>query len=672
MLLHETTMKRHCYLLILFLTLSSTSLRADDPLGAERQRIGQQEQHDRIGAQRTALPAEVRNDSPWLAPTAWVFYIFLIPIIASYGVQGWRCWKHREEQLRANEEQQEMREQHLHFVANISHEIRTPLTLISAPLKELIDHNNLTPHDRDLLAIMQRNVTRLNHLAEQILDSNNHSKDDRVLKTTFGDISAFVEGIANNFRFYAHEKGLHLTFDSKTDGRQGYFDMEKVEKIVSNLMSNAIKYTPEGGDLVVRVSLSGTNAEVVVKDTGIGITGSRQREMFRRFNRLDMSVLNSSSKGFGVGLHYAQCLAFLHRGRLSYEPNVPQGSRFTLTIPYQEPVAQDASAAYTPSAHTHLSDTPSPSDHSRHSAEASTSISATFLSHPSELGSDVAPHPSTPCTIDESLPTILLVEDDYEMRGYVQMLLKEDYNIIVAGDGEEALEKLKLNIPDLVLSDVVMSRMDGFELCRHIKASDDYGYLPVLLLTAKSDMDNRKHGIDCGADAYIGKPFDPYYLKSVVASVLENRLRIQRIIRNMTHVEESVSVDAPAIGCGKQAVPQVVENPMSEPLLSERDRDFLAAFHKLLSDHLDDFDLNVNQLASDMNLSYSSLYARVKDLTGQSPQVFLNTYRMNIAMELLQTHNYTVSEVCYKVGASSPANFARAFKKQFGVVPSAV
>lgn len=664
-------MKRHIALLILFLNLCIPSLRADDPVGAERKRIGQQEQVERIGAERSALGIEMRDGSPWFAPAAWVFYIFLIPILASYGVQGWRRWKHREEQLRASEEQQEMREQHLHFVANISHEIRTPLTLISAPLKELVAHNDLTPHDRDLLAIMQRNVTRLNHLAEQILNTSNHGKDDRVLKTTFGDISAFVEGIANNFRFYAHEKGLHLTFDTRTDGQQGYFDMEKVEKIVSNLMSNAIKYTPEGGDIVVRVSLCDTNAEVVVKDTGIGITGSRQREMFRRFNRLDMSVLNPSSKGFGVGLHYAQCLAFLHRGHLRYEPNVPQGSRFTLTIPYKEPVAQDASSAFSPSDHSRLAATPSPSTPSRFAADASTFASCS-LSHSSELSSDVAPQPSAQGTIDESLPTILLVEDDYEMRGYVQMLLSEDYNVIVAGDGEEALEKLKLNIPDLVLSDVVMRRLDGFELCQRIKASDDYGYLPVLLLTAKSDMDNRKHGIDCGADAYIGKPFDPYYLKSVVASVLENRLRIQRIIRNMTHVEESVTVDAPAVGCGKPTVPQAADSPMAEPILSERDRDFLATFHKLLSDHLDDFDLNVNQLASDMNLSYSSLYARVKDLTGQSPQVFLNTYRMNIAMELLQTHNYTVSEVCYKVGASSPANFARAFKKQFGVVPSAV
>lgn len=601
-------MKRYLPTIIQALFAQVSVLYANAPIGAERMSHG---------------VWESSSANPWFAPAALVFYIFLIPIIMSYGLQAYRFMKQREMRVHQAEEQQEMHEQHLHFVANISHELRTPLTLISAPLKELISNNDLNDHDRSLLAIMQRNVTRLNHLAEQILDMNNHSNEDRILKETFGDIGAFVENIANNFRFYAHEKSLHLTFDSRTDGQQGYFDMEKVEKIVSNLMSNAMKYTPEGGDIVVRVSLDDANAVIVVKDTGIGVTDSRQREMFRRFNRLDMSALNPSSKGFGVGLHYSQCLAFLHHGRLMYEPNIPKGSRFTLTIPYKE------------------------------------AISVNVNEDDNEIISAVMAQETANNDVDETLPTILLVEDDYEMRGYIQMLLDEDYNVIIASDGEEALEKLKLTVPDLVLSDVVMRRMDGFELCQHIKKSPDYGYLPVLLLTAKSDMDNRKHGIDCGADAYIGKPFDPYYLKSVIASVLENRLRIQRIIRSMTHVEEPAPQDASS----------VIEQ---EPLMSERDKEFLNRFHKLLSDHLADDNVNVNLLANEMSLSYSSLYARVKDLTGQSPQVFLNTYRMNIAMELLQTHNYTVSEVCYKVGATSPTNFARSFKKQFGIVPSAV
>lgn len=617
-------MKHLLFTIMLCCFTSAQRVLAEPPIGAERKKVVEQEMH--IGAERKSMGAqETPKANPLTSPTALVFYIFLIPIVVSYGFQGYHYLKNSRKRMKEVENQQEMHEQQMHFVANISHEIRTPLTLISAPLKELIDNNELSEHDRSLLAIMQRNVTRLNHLAEQILNNSNHGKDDRVLKETFGDIGAFVENIVNNFRFYAHEKGLHLTYDTKTEGEQGYFDMEKVENIVSNLMTNAMKYTPEGGDIVVRVTLEGGNASIVVKDTGIGITGSRQREMFRRFNRLDMSTLNPSSKGFGVGLHYAQCLALLHHGHLAYEPNIPKGSRFTLTIPYKEAIIENSIVVDTEEA----------------KAEQQQLKTETGF-------------------IDETLSTILLVEDDYEMRGYITMLLKEDYNIVVASDGEEALEKLKLNIPDMVLSDVVMRRMDGFELCRNIKESSDYGYLPIVLLTAKSDMSNRKHGIDCGADAYIGKPFDPYYLKSVVASILENRQRIQRIIRSMTHLQETEETE------------KTSSESSSEPLMSERDKEFLNRLHGLLSLHLEDDNINVNMLASEMNLSYSSLYARVKDLTGQSPQVFLNTYRMNIAMELLQTHNYTVSEVCYKVGASSPTNFARSFKKQFGIVPSAV
>lgn len=620
--IRQYSLRRVITALLLGMLLTTTAM-ADDEIGAERRSIERQHPTELIGAERTRTEVDSRPDSPWSDPPALVFYIFLIPILLSYAASFWKEWKRREARLQTAEEQHELREQHLHFVANISHEIRTPLTLISAPLRQLIEHNDLSPHDRDLLAIMQRNVTRLNHLAEQILNTSDHDRDDHVLHETFGDISQLVEGIAANFRFYAHEKGLRLTFDSQTEGKQGYFDMEKVEKIVSNLISNAIKYTPEQGEIVVRVRLDGRHVEVIVKDTGIGITGSKQREMFRRFNRLDVSVLNPGMKGFGVGLHYAQCLAFLHRGHLSYEPNVPQGSRFTLTIPYAEPVTAAVME-------------------SQHDEEQDDTSNTPLIEHPLQ-------------EIDETKPTILLTEDDYEMREYVRMLLEDDYNLIVATDGEEAIDKLTVTVPDLVLSDVVMRRMDGFELCTKVKASPDYGYLPVVLLTAKSDLDNRRHGIDCGADAYVSKPFDPYYLKSVIASVLANRQRIQQIIRNMTHIEPTVTTDA-----------------SQDVIGNERDREFLSHFHNLLTEHLEDAELTVNVLASEMNMSYSSLYARVKDLTGQSPQVFLNTYRMNVAMELLRTHNYTVSEVCYKVGSTSPANFARSFKKQFGIVPSSV
>lgn len=570
------------------------------------------------------------TEQAWLAPAALIFYLFILPIAISFGYELWQWWKRQKENVLQSDMRHEQQQQHLHFIANISHEIRTPLTLISAPLKELIEHNEMNAHDRELLNVMQRNVVRLNHLAEQILNNNNHDHDDRVLNVTMGDIGTFVETIVSNFRFYVHEKGLSLTFDKQTEGKAGFFDMEKVEKIVSNLMSNAIKYTPEHGEIVVRVIVNENSADIIVKDTGIGITGSKQREMFRRFNRLDVSSISPQVQGFGVGLHYAQCLAFLHRGRIIYEPNIPQGSRFTLSIPYK----QDAYAE---------------------------EVEEVVENAPEE---EIVQPAIAPTPTDEHEETVLFVEDDYEMRSYVTMLLAEDYNVIPACDGEEALEKLKINLPDIVISDVIMQRMDGFKLCRTIKDSPDYGYLPVLLLTAKSDLSNRRHGADCGADAYIGKPFDPYYLKSVIASIIENRRRIQRVILNLTP-----STMPQAMETEQEAEQLAMEQ---EPIMSDRDRAFLASLHALLDDHLSDSELNVNTIAQELGVSYSSLYARVKDLTGQTPQNFVSTYRMNIAKELLQTHNYTVSEVCYKVGASSQSNFSRAFKKQFGMSPSSV
>ena len=210
-----------------------------------------------------------------------------------------------------------------------------------------------------------------------------------------------------------------------------------------------------------------------------------------------------------------------------------------------------------------------------------------------------------------------------------------------------------MNLPDLIVSDVVMPLKDGYELCKAVKTSADWGHIPVILLTAKNDTDSSIKGLDCGADAYVGKPFDPFYLKAAIANLLENRRRMQQMVQNFTSGNLS-------------------KGKAREAMLNEQDRQFLENLHALLDRHLDDEDFGIASLAKEMNMSYSSLYARIKSLTGQTPQNFLITYRMNTAMQLLQTGKYTVSEVCYKVGASSLANFSRSFKRQFGVPPSEV
>lgn len=325
--------------------------------------------------------------------------------------------------------------------------------------------------------------------------------------------------------------------------------------------------------------------------------------------------------GSGIGLHYAQQLAHLHKGSITYKPNVPQGSCFIVEFPIHREAYHKDEFADNTSFFTTTSILPNPS--------------------------------STDQSSKEKKATLVIAEDNMEVRNYLQRLLNQDYHIMAVSNGEEVLECLALNVPDLILSDIVMPHKDGYELCRIIKASTEWGHIPVVLLTAKSDTQSNIQGLDCGADAYVGKPFDPFYLKAVVENLLANRQKIQRIIQNLTSGHIS-------------------QEKIHETMLNEHDHTFLERLHAQLDQHLDDEEFSINLLAKELGMSYSSLYARIKSLTGQTPQNFLITYRMNTAMQLLKSGNYTVSEVCYKVGASSLANFSRSFKRQFGIPPSEV
>lgn len=363
----------------------------------------------------------------------------------------------------------------------------------------------------------------------------------------------------------------------------------------------------------------GKNVQICVADTGQGILPEKQKQLFDRFERLGADKKYPNVNGKGIGLNYAQYLAHLHKGNIDYTSKHPQGACFTLSIP-------QSLTAYSP-------------EERAQDNEYKIPIPAVETNAVEKVVSKEN--------------TLFIVEDDQEVREYLRVLLSPDYNIVVVENGEEAIDRLEMELPELIVSDVVMPRKDGYELCKTIKTSADWGRIPVILLTAKNDMDSSIKGLDCGADAYVGKPFDPFYLKAVINNLLENRKRMQWIVQNLT----------------SESLPR---GEAREAILNEQDRQFLENLHTLLDKHLDDEAFGITSLAKEMLMSYSSLYARVKSLTGQTPQNFLITYRMNTAMQLLQTGKYTVSEVCYKVGASSLANFSRSFKRQFGVPPSEV
>lgn len=566
---------------------------------------------------KNELKMDIRiHPAPW--ETSWAIASYWILGVLIAGGLIWLIvrWKMQRERLALAERQKAMNEERVDFVTNISHEFRTPLALIYAPLKELEHDNSLNPRDRRLVDTMQRNADRLLQLTRQIVDSNLSEREEKELHVAPGNPGRFVTSLADNFRFIAHQK--NITLDTHTEGDdQGYFDAEKVEKIVCNLLSNAIKYTPEGGHIEVEVVTDAGHMRIEVRDTGIGIPPEKQDEIFKRFKRLDT---RSGVAGSGIGLHYARQLAHLHKGSITYHPNTPQGSCFVLELPSAREAYRDNEfAAEMPFVTTAVPSAPASDDAGK----------------------------------EEKAYTLLIAEDNAEVRSYLQGLLAADYNIMTASDGEEALECISLNVPDLIVSDVVMPHKDGYELCRAVKSSADWGHIPVILLTAKNDTSSSIRGLDCGADAYVGKPFDPFYLKAAIENLLANRRRVQQIIQNLTSGS-------------------VLKEKAREAMLDEQDRLFLEDLHARLDSHLDDEQFGIALLAKEMGMSYSSLYARVKALTGQTPQNFLITYRMNTAMQLLRSGRYTVSEVCYKVGSSSLANFSRSFKRQFGIPPSEV
>lgn len=563
------------------------------------------------------LKMDIRiHPAPWVTPWALAAYWLLGVILTGGLIAVLVRWKVQEERLALAERQKEMNQEHIDFVTNISHEFRTPLSLIYAPLKELAHDNRLDSRDQRLVDTMQRNAERLLQLTRQIVDSNRSEREEKELHVAPGNPGAFVCSLADNFRFIAHQKDI--TLDTHVEGvEQGCFDAEKVEKIVCNLLSNAIKYTPEGGHIDVEVCTDAERLRVEVRDTGIGIPPEKRDEIFKRFKRLDT---RSGVAGSGIGLHYARQLAQLHKGHITYRPNVPQGSCFVLELPSAREAYRDN--------------------------EFATEMPFATVAAPSAPAPDNAGK-------EEKENTLLIAEDNAEVRNYLQGLLADDYNIMLAADGEEAMECLMLNAPDLIVSDVVMPHKDGYELCQAVKSSTDWGHIPVILLTAKNDTPSSIRGLDCGADAYVGKPFDPFYLKAAIENLLANRRRVQQIVKNFT----------------SGSIPK---EKVHEAMLNEQDRLFLEDLHARLDRHLDDEEFGIALLAKEMGMSYSSLYARIKSLTGQTPQNFLITYRMNTAMQLLRSGKYTVSEVCYKVGSSSLANFSRSFKRQFGIPPSEV
>lgn len=574
---------------------------------------------------------------PWYA--AWWAYGFYLIILTGAVFTLWTGQTRRirlRDELKykklETEKLQEIDGIKTRFLANISHEFRTPLTLISGPIEQLLKKVKDSELSEEI-KIMQRNADRLGRLVNQLLDLSKIEAGKMTLKTRRDDIVSFINRIVQSFESRARLKHIDLTFHSPHSALEAYIDHEKLENVMYNLIANAVKFTPEHGRIGVTVEKKKTlvpppappsrkplmDGEVViaVRDSGPGIPEAYLDKIFDRFYRIEENG-ESPEAGTGIGLALAKELVDLHHGRLTVASRMGEGSVFSVTLP---------------TGRGHLTD--------QEIVEPS--------AFPSTSPAEADPQPvmgAIQGSRDRKAPALLIVEDNADLRYYIHTILKSHYRIFESESGLKGMEIALKEIPDLILSDVMMPGMNGFELCEKIKTDARTSHIPVVLLTARADMDSKIHGLETGADDYLVKPFNETELKARVNNLIEQRRKLR----------ERFGRDILA--------------PMKEVAVTSADERFLQKAVDFIERHLGDGEFALSSLCEHMGLSRSQLHRKLKAIVNMSTTEFIRSIRLRRAAELLKKRFGNIAEIAYEVGFNNPAYFSDCFRKQFGVLPS--
>lgn len=512
-----------------------------------------------------------------------------------------------------NAEMKEVTAQKLQFFTNVSHEVRTPLTLILAPLDRLIVSLRESPYASDL-GLIQKNANRLLRVINQILDFRKVEGKQEKLAVREIDLVPFVGEIKSYFDSMASVRAISYTFTSSIKQCTLWIDPDLLEKVFFNLLSNAFKFTPEGGSVRIELTEEEDRVFIRVIDTGSGIQSGNLPHLFDCFYTEDRSM------GTGIGLHLVKEYIHMHGGEIHVESEPGQRTTFTVCLRKGKAHFEDSDLMETSVSHQ--------------AYEASRLDD----SETKEILSKTYPY------------TILITEDDDEVRGFLERELSLHFKIRTAANGKEALRVLEEEEISLVVSDVMMPEMNGFELCRTIKSQLPFSHIPVILLTALTDERQRIFGITGGADDYIQKPFHTDYVKIKIIHLLQERQKLrERLLEKLRDNKLLLSE------------PEKVESI---------DDTFLRKFAEQIEAVYADPEYNVEKLSETLGLSRGHLHRKIKELTGTAPVEFLRTYRLNKATQLLRQNAYTVSEVAYRTGFSSPAYFSKCFKAVYGVTPT--
>ena len=522
---------------------------------------------------------------------------------------------------RDKEHQEEINQMKMRFFINISHELRTPLTLILTPLQEII--NKISDRwTRNQLEYIQRNANRLLHLVNQLMDYRRAELGVFELKAKKGNAHQLIQ---DNFLFYdklARHKKITYTLHSELEDKEVLFDANYLELIVNNLLSNAFKYTESGQSITVTLKEENGWLLLQVSDTGIGIPINKQGKIFERFYQIE-----SEHVGSGIGLSLVQRLIELHHGRIELDSEENKGSTFSVYLP------QDLSV-YKPS------ELASNNEQNEEEQVYSTNSKAMYFIDTEKVENESVE------SGDKKRGTILIVEDNNEIRRYLNNGLVDLFNTLEAGNGEEALEKLKDNEVDVIVTDVMMPVMDGIKLCKNVKQNIRTCHIPVIILSAKTDIKDQMEGLQMGADDYIPKPFS----LAILTTKIQNMMRTRR--RMLDKYAKSLEVEPE----------KITFNAMDEALLKRA----MAIVEK----NMDNIEFSTDEFAREMNMSRSNLHLKLKAITGESTIDFIRKIRFNEAAKLLKDGRYTVAEVSTMVGFNTPSYFATSFKKYFGCLPT--
>ena len=576
---------------------------------------------------------------PWYQ-TWWAYCVYitlaglLVLGIVNYILSRMR---HRREIMK-REHAEQLNEAKLQFFINISHEIRTPMTLIINPLEKLLaDKKDGELHKTYLM--IYRNAQRILRLINQLMDVRKLDKGQMFMKFRETDMVGFIADLMQTFEYMARKKNIRFVFKHEMPQLKVWIDLNNFDKVLMNILSNAFKYTPDGGEVQVSLStgrdITRRDAlrdyfEIVITDSGIGIDRNKIERIFERFYQIDNDVTKSNF-GTGIGLHLSRSLVQLHHGIIFAEnrEDAP-GSRFIIRIPLG-------------SAHLRTD-------------ELETVDADTVMFHTvdkpvlAKLEEELMMEEEEPQTGTKAKTRlrILVVEDEIEIKAYLKSELSDEYKVETCNNGKEAYDLILRDTPDLVISDVMMPEMDGLALCRKIKQNTNVNHVPIILLTARSKPEDTLEGMETGADAYMVKPFNTELLKRTIANLIANR----RLLRN------------------KFSGAQQQEDKIEKITMKSGDEILMGKIMKVVNEHLDDPTLNVEMLASEVGLSRVHVHRKLKELTNLSTRDFIKNIRLQQAATLLaQDHKLTVSEIAYATGYTNLSHFSSSFREKYGMSP---